>query len=75
MISGPRLFNQFPKNLREFPNKYEDKPQLAVDSFKKQLDKYLEKIPDEPNLSGEYSRRIQGVNNLGQKTNSIIRIN
>ena len=74
MITGPRLFNQLPKDIKEFPNYHEDNQHQAISAFKKKLDKFLETIPDEPNLSGEYSKRIQGVNILGQKTNSIIRI-
>ena len=53
---------------------YENNPQRAIDSFKKELDCYLNKIPDEPNLSSEYGKRMQGINILGEKTNSIIRI-
>ena len=74
MIQGPKLFNSLPKEVKEHPNKYEDDPELAIKSFKKVLDKYLQTIPDEPNSSGEYSKRMKGINNLGERTNSIIQI-
>ena len=63
--------------MREYPNKNPDNPQLAVGAFKKNLDKYLSEIPDQPNLSGEYTRRMTGtrINGDGERTNSILRIN
>ena len=60
--------------LKEFPNLYENDPKRAVEAFKKELDIYLNPIPDEPNLSPEYSKRIQGINMKGEKTNSIVKI-
>ena len=75
LINGPRLFNSLPKEVREFPMKNIQNAQSSIDQFKNQLDNFLKNIPDEPNLSGEYSKRMQGINNLGERTNSIIRIN
>ena len=74
MIKGPKLFNSLPANVKEFPNLYQNDPKRAVDAFKRELDQYLNKIPDEPNLSPEYGKCMQGINLQGQKTNSIIRI-
>ena len=72
MVTGPRLFNELPKDIKEFqfPNLNEENHHEAVEAFKGKLDKFLTTIPDEPNLSGEYSKRITGINTLGQKTNS-----
>ena len=75
MVKGPQLFNKLSKNLREFPNKNPDNPKLAVGAFKKSLDKYLSDIPDQPNLSGEYTRRMTGMKANGERTNSILRCN
>ena len=74
MISGPRLFNSLPKEIRECPLKSVQDSQVSVNHFKSKLDNFLKDIPDEPNLSGDYSKRMQGINNLGERTNSIIRI-
>ena len=73
-VRGPKLFNSLPKEIREFPVKNKEKQESAVNAFKYELDKYLSTIPDEPNLSSEYGKRMTGINTLGQKTNSIIRI-
>ena len=74
MIRGPKLYNSLPKELKEFPNINAENPNLAVSAFKKKLDSYLNTIPDEPNISNEYGKRIQGYNFSGMKTNSIIRL-
>ena len=73
-MRGPRLFNALPKELREFPLDSEVKAEQAVEKFKKNLDKYLKSIPDEPNLSSNYSQFVVGVNIYGKRTNSIIRL-
>ena len=44
-VNGPRLFNSLPKHLKNLTN-------ITVDEFKENLDKFLEKIPDEPQVSG-----------------------
>ena len=74
MVKGPTLFNSLPKELKEFPNLHLNDPRAAVTAFKKKLDNHLKIFPDEPNLSQEYSKRMTGINLLGDKTNSIIRI-
>ena len=42
-VRGARIFNSLPKSLRNLNR-------TSVDDFKLHLDKYLEKIPDEPSL-------------------------
>ena len=42
-VSGARIFNSLPINLRSLSN-------ISVEEFKAKLDKYLETIPDEPIL-------------------------
>ena len=43
--NGPKLFNSIPKKVR-------DLTKVSVGDFKEQLDKFLEKIPDQPNVDG-----------------------
>ena len=43
--NGPKLFNSLPKYLRNISK-------VSVEEFKEKLDKYLELIPDEPNVEG-----------------------
>ena len=54
---GISLFNLIPKSIRELTN-------VSVEVFKKALDKYLLKLPDEPHLPGLNQRR--------SRTNSLI---
>ena len=42
-IQGPRLFNCIPKSVRAVTK-------VSVDEFKQHLDKFLEKLPDEPKV-------------------------
>ena len=44
-FNGVRLFNILPKGLRNTNN-------CQVDVFKKELDKFLKQIPDEPQIPG-----------------------
>ena len=44
-VSGPRLFNSIPKEVRNMTK-------VSVEEFKEKLDKFLEKIPDQPNVDG-----------------------
>ena len=75
MVKGPQLFNKLPKELREFKNFNPNQPKVAVNKFKRELDCYLSSIPDEPNISGEYTKRMTGMKTNGERTNSILRIN
>ena len=43
-VGGPRLFNAMPADLRNFDG--------SLEAFKIKLDKYLQKIPDQPCLAG-----------------------
>ena len=44
-VSGPRLFNCLPQSIRNISR-------VPGDTFKEQLDLFLTKIPDEPNVEG-----------------------
>ena len=44
-VNGPKLFNSVPIKIRNITK-------VPVDKFKEQLDKFLELIPDEPNVDG-----------------------
>ena len=44
-VNGPKLFNSLPAHIRNIRK-------CSIEDFKMALDKYLEKIPDEPNVSG-----------------------
>ena len=44
-VSGPKLFNTLPKSLR-------DMTKCGPDEFKKELDKFLTFVPDEPKCPG-----------------------
>ena len=44
-VNGPRLFNSIPKQVRNMTK-------VPVDEFKAKLDKFLEKITDQPNVDG-----------------------
>ena len=44
-VHGPQLFNALPKNIR-------NTTKCSVDDFKMKLDKFLESVPDEPNVGG-----------------------
>ena len=62
-VSGPRLFNAMPKEIRNSKN-------CSLEDFKILLDTYLEKVPDEPKTQS----LIPCATNLlsGRQTNSII---
>ena len=75
MVKGPKLFNSISKELREFPCINRNNSKYSILTFKKKLDKYLKTIPDQPNMAGEYTRRMDGVTLMGDRTNSILRIN
>ena len=44
-VNGPKLFNSIPKKVCNLTK-------VSVGEFKEQLDKFLEKIPDQPNVDG-----------------------
>ena len=64
-VHGPKLFNSLPIQVRNISK-------CNVDEFKVQLDKVLEKVPDEPNISGgQYTPRACDQF-TGRPSNSII---
>ena len=44
-VNGPQLFNAVPKSVR-------DTTKVTVEEFKEKLDRFLQKVPDEPNVDG-----------------------
>ena len=62
-IHGPRIFDSLPKSVRSTTN-------VTVEEFKSSLDKFLEKLPDEPKV-GNY---VPSACNIltASPTNSII---
>ena len=72
MVWGPKLFNCMPKFLRN--QVATENPVQSVKRFKKTLDDFLATVPDEPNLSGNYSKFINICDNSGRKSNSLFYI-
>ena len=64
-ISGPQLFNILPQNIRNMTK-------CSIDDFKLALDKFLSKIPDEPNISGQHYTPRACNQNTGKPSNSVI---
>ncbi len=56
-IQGPKLFNLLPKHLRDLSG-------VSLDIFKKGIDDFLSKIPDEPQLIGYTAMRKADSNSL-----------
>ena len=56
-VHGPRLFNELPRELREFRG--------AQNVFKRELDKFLQSVPDLPSLP-HYHQRAGGNSLLDQ---------
>ena len=59
---GPQLYNLLPVELRQF-EEIDVPDQGHVDDFKGKLDKFLEKIPDEPTVAGR-PPRVATTNSL-----------
>ena len=62
-VSGPRLFNSMPKNIRNIKNCF-------LEDFKCQLDVFLNKVPDEPKSQDLIPRATNIIS--GKQTNSLI---
>ena len=62
-VHGPKLFNSLPATIRNLTN-------CSVDSFKRQLDEYLNCLPDEPSCDNLYPGAINPI--TGRHSNSII---
>ena len=61
-VHSPQLFNALPINVR-------NETKCSVDDFKMKLDKFLESIPDEPNVGG----LIPGASTLeARASNSLV---
>ena len=56
-VHGQRLFNTLPKCLRDITG-------VKLDTFKRALDKYLKRVPDEPQLPGYTAYRRTSSNSL-----------
>ena len=56
-VRGPRLFNSLPKSLRDMRN-------CTKEVFKSALDRYLQTIPDEPQIQGYTASRRAESNSL-----------
>ena len=56
-IRGPKLFNAMPKEIRNITG-------VNTDTFKKHLDKWLTKVPDEPGFPGYRSQRRAPSNSI-----------
>ncbi|KAK3860833.1 hypothetical protein Pcinc_033140 [Petrolisthes cinctipes] len=54
---GARLFNCLPKNVRNISG-------VATDTFKRELDKFLATIPDQPGIPGYTSSRPATSNSI-----------
>ena len=60
---GPQLYNLLPPELRQF-QEIEVPSQSNVDQFKKNLDRYLENIPDQPDVPDLNHFRAAKTNSL-----------
>ena len=60
---GPQLYNLLPPGLRKL-EEIVTPTQLHVDAFKADLDKFLEKIPDQPDVDGLSKTRNANTNSL-----------
>ena len=60
-VKGPRLFNALPAELRNLTN-------ISVKAFKRQLDRYLARVPDEPLIPGYTAMRRADSNSLRYDT-------
>lgn len=56
-ICGPNLFNTLPARIRNLSN-------CSTDVFKRQLDKFLRTVPDEPQVRGYTAQRSANSNSL-----------
>ena len=60
--NGPKLFNSLPKVLRNMKK-------CTEEDFKEELDKYLQKLPDQPKIDGLIP---WGQDQEGKPSNSIL---
>ena len=62
MTNGAALFNSLPKEIRNMTN-------CSLDEFKCEVDKYLQKLPDQPHID---DLTPWGQNREGKPSNSIL---
>ena len=71
--SAPKLFNRLPKNIRNFTTSNES-TNLTL-AFKNQLDKFLQRVPDQPTIYGNRAMtRPANSNSLIDQVHYISRI-
>ena len=56
-VKGPQLFNVLPRDIRNIVNQ-------PLEVFKRQVDKFLSSVPDEPGCQGYVSSRAAGSNSV-----------
>ena len=77
-VRGPMLFNAMSKEIRDFnePSPLNCLQELDTTAwtkrFKRQIEDLFKTIPDEPNLSSEYSSMMKTQDIKGKKSNSVI---
>ena len=64
---GPQLYNLLPEELRGKADVEQGDKKKAVENFKRDLDKWLELIPDEPNVPGLTERRVAEKNSINSQ--------
>ena len=64
-IQGPRLFNSLPANIR-------NKTKCNIEDFKLELDRFLQKVPDEPNISGSHYTPKASCQTSGRPSNKLV---
>ena len=60
-VRGQQLFNTLPVDIQNIT-------EFSVDAFKRQLDKYLRTVPDEPQIPGYTAQRRSDTNSLPDMT-------
>ena len=61
-VNGPNLYNSLPKHIRNMKKS-------TLDEFKMELDKYLQRMPDQPKIDGLIP---WGQDREGKPSNSIL---
>ena len=64
-VQGPILFNSLPAHIR-------NKKKCSIDEFKLVLDKFLELIPDEPNVNGTHYTPRASCQITGKASNKLV---
>ena len=64
-VQGPILFNSLPAHIR-------NKKKCSIDEFKLVLDKFLELIPNEPNVNGTHYTPRASCQITGKASNKLL---